>query len=229
MEASSPHSPAHPDAPLVASPVSSEKSILSYAADLPNTCSLIGLLCAVLAIYFAIVGLFHAAMIGLIWAVLFDWSDGILARRMKGRTEVQGLYGAQLDSLIDIVSFGICPAIILLSYGHFSPWFIPGAFFIVATGVIRLSYFNVFGLVDKSTYMGFPLDNNVIILVFTFVFSGLFSHAAFSIFLYILLVLLALLNVAPIKTPKFAGRWYYALITYTIAISAILGWQWSLI
>jgi len=207
---------------------SSQKTILSYAGDLPNICSLAGLLCSVLAIYCAIIGQFHGAMIGMIWAVFFDWSDGILARLMKGRTKDQGLYGAQLDSLIDIISFGICPAIVLLSYGNFSPWFIPGAFIIVATGVIRLSYFNVFGLVDKSTYMGFPLDNNVIILVFTFLFSGLFSHSAFSILIYLLLMLAAVLNVAPIKTPKFAGRWYYALIVYTVTTSVIFVWQWSL-
>jgi phosphatidylserine synthase len=224
MKASLPTSPNIQAAPVV----SSQKTILSFAGDLPNICSLIGLFCSMLAIYFAIVGQFQAAMIGIIWAVFFDWSDGILARRMKGRTEVQGLYGAQLDSLIDIVSFGIFPAIVLLSYGHFSPWFIPGAFFIVATGVIRLSYFNVFGLVDKSTYMGFPLDNNVIILVFVFLFNGLFSHTTFSIVIYILLMLCAVLNVAPIKTPKFAGRWYYALIAYTVITSVILGWQWSL-
>jgi CDP-diacylglycerol--serine O-phosphatidyltransferase len=224
MKTASPNSLGNQVAPVVSSP----NTILSYAGDLPNICSLIGLLCSMLAIYFALVGQFQASMIGIIWAVFFDWSDGILARRMKGRTEVQGLYGAQLDSLIDIVSFSICPAIVLLSYGHFSPWFIPGAFIIVATGVIRLSYFNVFGLVDKSTYMGFPLDNNVIILVFVFLFNGLFSRDAFAIVIYILLMLFAVLNVAPLKTPKFAGRWYYALIAYTVTISVIFGWQWSL-
>ena len=224
MKTASPNSHSNQAAPVA----SSQKTILSYAGDLPNICSLIGLLCSVLAIYSALVGQFHAAMIGIIWAVFFDWSDGILARRMKGRTEVQGLYGAQLDSLIDIVSFSICPAIVLLSYGNFSPWFIPGAFIIVATGVIRLSYFNVFGLVDKSTYMGFPLDNNVIILVFVFLFNGLFSRVAFAIIIYFLLMLFAALNVAPIRTPKFAGRWYYALIAYTVITSVILSWQWSL-
>ncbi len=204
----------------------SQKTILSYAGDLPNICSLVGLFCAVLAIYFAAVGMFHAAMIGLVWAVFFDWSDGIIARRMKGRTEEQGLFGAQLDSLIDIVSFGICPAVVLLSYGHFSPWYIPGAFIIVATGVIRLSYFNVFGLVDKSTYMGLALDNNVLILAFVFLFNGLFSHTLFSIIIYILLMVLAALNVAPIKTPKFAGHWYYVLVVYTVTLSVLFGWQW---
>ena len=202
-----------------------KKTMLSYAMDLPNICSLVGLLCAVLAIYYAVLENFSAAMIGMIWAVFFDWSDGIIARRMKGRTDEQGFFGAQLDSLIDIISFGICPAVVLLSYGHFSPWYIPGAFIIVAVGVIRLSYFNVFGLVDKSTYMGLALDNNIIILVFAFLFNGLISHTAFSVFIYILLILLAALNVAPIKTPKFAGRWYYVLIVYTLALSAIYGWQ----
>ena len=200
-------------------------SILSFAGDPPNICSLAGLLCAVLAIYYAVLENFSAAMIGLIWAVFFDWSDGIIARRLKGRNEKQREFGGQLDSLIDIVSFSICPAIVLLSYGHFSPWFLPGAFIIVATGVLRLSYFNVFGLVDKSTYMGLALDNNIIILVFAFLFNGLISHIAFSIFIYILLMMLAAMNVAPIKTPKFAGRWYYALIVYTVILSAIFGWQ----
>jgi CDP-diacylglycerol--serine O-phosphatidyltransferase len=203
----------------------SPPSILSFAKDLPNICSLAGLLCAVLAIYYAILGIFPAAMIGLIWAVFFDWSDGIIARRLKGRNDKQREFGGQLDSLIDIISFSICPAIVLLSYGHFSPWFLPGAFIIVATGVLRLSYFNVFGLVDESTYMGLALDNNIIILVFAFLFNGLISHTAFSIFIYILLMLLAALNVAPIKTPKFAGRWYYALFVYTLALSVIYGWE----
>jgi phosphatidylserine synthase len=164
-------------------------------------------------------------MIGMVWAVLFDWSDGIIARSLKGRNDKQREFGEQLDSLIDIVSFGICPAMVLLSYGHFSLWFIPGAFIIVATGVIRLSYFNVFGLVDESTYMGLALDNNIIILVFVFLFNGLVSHTAFSIVLYVLLMVLAVLNVAPIKTPKFAGRWYYALTLYTLVITAIYGRQ----
>ena len=198
------------------------KTILSYAKDLPNICSLVGLLCAVLAIYYAVLEVFPAAMIGMIWAVFFDWSDGIIARRMK-RTEEQRLFGGQLDSLIDIVSFGICPAVVLLSYGHFSPWFIPGAFIIVATGVLRLSHFNVFGLVDGSTYTGLALDNNVIVLVFAFLFNGLLSRTRFAVALYILLLLLAALNVAPIKTHKFAGRWYCALIVYTLVLSVIYG------
>ena len=201
------------------------RAIFCYANDLPNICSLAGLLCAILSIYFAFLGNFPAAMINLIWAVFFDWSDGIIARKMKGRTKEQGEFGGQLDSLIDIVSFSICPAVILLSYGNFSPWYIPGAFIIVATGVIRLSYFNVFGLVDKSTYWGLALDNNVIILAFFFLFDGLVSPAVFGSVLYALLMALSVLNVAPLKTPKFSGHWYYVIIVYTLVLTLAYGWK----
>jgi archaetidylserine synthase len=64
-----------------------QTTMLSFAGDLPNICSLAGLFCAVIAIYYAILGSFPAAIIGMIWAVLFDWGDGIIARRMKGRTD----------------------------------------------------------------------------------------------------------------------------------------------
>src|SRR5665648_1287097 len=81
-----------------------QKVILSYAKDLPNICSLAGLLCAVLAIYYAVLEVFPAAMIGMIWAVFFDWSDGIIARRLK-RPEEQRRFGGRLDSLIDLLTF----------------------------------------------------------------------------------------------------------------------------
>ena len=200
-------------------------TILSFVRDLPNLCSLAGLFSAVLAIYFAILSVFPAAMIGLIWAVFFDWSDGAIARRMKARTEKQRIFGGQLDSLIDIVSFGICPAVILLSYGDFNPWFVPGAFCIVAAGALRLSYFNVFGLVGESSYQGLAIDNNGIILALLFVFEGLISSSIFTILLYIIILALAILNVAPIRTPKLIGGWYYGIAVYTLVLTLIYGWQ----
>ncbi|EDQ00388.1 hypothetical protein KT99_11073 [Shewanella benthica KT99] len=162
-------------------------------------------------------------MIALIVAVFLDWSDGIIARKMQGRTKEQSQFGGQLDSLIDIVSFGICPAILLLSYGDFSPWFFPGAFIIVAAGVLRLSYFNVFGLDGESTYQGMAIDNNAIILVFIFLFDGLLEPGLFVYLLYGSIVTIAFLNVAPIRTPKLSGGWYYVLIAYAIIISLFYG------
>ena len=204
-----------------------QPTILSYVRDLPNLCSLAGLACTILAIYFSILGVYHAAMIGMIWAVAFDWADGLVARRMKGRTGNDRAFGGQLDVLIDIVSYGVAPAVLLLSYGQFEPIFLVGAFLMLAASAIRLSYFSVFGLAGGSKYTGLALDNNSIILVFIFLFEGAFSGGAFSVILYISGLGLAALNVSQIKTPKLSGNSInvYILATYTLGITCIYGWK----
>ena len=198
--------------------------MLSFAKDLPNVFSLLGLLCAMFGIYFAIEGYFLASMIGILWAVLFDWFDGIIAHKITGRTKEQRVFGGQLDSMIDIVSFGIFPAILLLSYGGYSFWFMPGAFIIVAASALRLSYFNVYGLIDNKTYKGLALDNNVLILAFVFLFESFFSHTAFSILIYTLLMVLSAFNLSSIRTPKFGGKWIYALVAYVVVLTTFFGW-----
>ncbi len=166
-------------------------------------------------------------MIGMIWAVAFDWADGLIARRMKGRTGNDRAFGGQLDVLIDIVSYGVAPAILLLSYGKFEPVFLFGAFIMLAASAIRLSYFSVFGLAGGAKYTGLALDNNNIILVFIFLFEGAFSQGVFSIILYISGLGLAALNVSQIKTPKLSGNPtnVYILAFYTLGITSIYGWK----
>ncbi len=202
-------------------------SILSYARDLPNICSLTGLACALLAIYYSITGLYAAAMIGMIWAVAFDWADGLIARRMKGRTGNDRIFGGQLDVLIDIISYGVTPAILLLSYGNFEIIYLPGAFLILSASALRLSYFTTFGLAGGTKYTGLALDNNNILLVFIFLFEGVFSHGIFSVILYASGLGLAALNVSQIKTPKLSGNTVnvFMLAAYTLGITAIYGWK----
>tara|TARA_R110002110_G_scaffold376568_1_gene586446 strand:+ start:17712 stop:18368 length:657 start_codon:yes stop_codon:yes gene_type:complete len=204
-----------------------QKVIISYFYDLPNILSLAGLACTLIAIYFIVLGTYPAAMIGMIWAVAFDWADGLVARRMKGRTASDGLFGGQLDVLIDIVSYGVTPALLLLSYGEFNPIFLPGAFLMLAAGVIRLSYFSTFGLADGSKYTGLAIDNNNIALVFLFLFEGMFGSGAFSVILYAVGLGLAALNVSQISTPKLSGNPVNVVLlaAYTLAITAIFGWK----
>ena len=202
-------------------------TILSYVKDLPNLCSLAGLVCTLLAIYFCILGVYYAAMIGMIWAVAFDWADGLIARRMKGRTANDQIFGVQLDSLIDIVNYGVAPAILLLSYGNFDPLFLPVAFIMLAASAIRLSYFNTFGLSGGSKYTGLALDSNNLILVFIFLFESFFSAGAFSIILCVSGLTLAALNVSQIKTPKLNGNPVnvYLLAIYTLVMTGVYGWK----
>jgi len=202
-------------------------SILSYVRDIPNICSLAGLACTLFSIYYSILGVYSAAMIGMIWAVAFDWADGLIARKIKGRVGAARIFGGQLDLVIDIVSYGVTPAILLLSYGKFDLIFLPGAFLILAGSAIRLSYFSTFGLAGGSKYTGLALDNNNILLVFVFLFEGLFSEGVFSVILYASCLGLTALNVSQIKTPKLSGNPVNVLIlaAYTLAMTAIYAWR----
>ncbi len=204
-----------------------QPTILSYVRDLPNLLSLSGLLATVLAIYFSITGLYAAAMIGMVWAVAFDWADGLVARKLKGRTATDAKFGGQLDVVIDIVSYGVTPAILLLSYGKFEPLFLVGAFIMMAAAAIRLSYFSTYGLAGGTKYTGLALDNNSLILVSVFLLESVVSHGTFTIILYVVGVGLAILNVSEIKTPKLSGnpRNVWLLAAYTLGITAIYSWK----
>lgn len=201
-----------------------EYTMLYFLKDLPNICSLIGLLSSLTGIYFSITGKYLYALIGVLWSVVFDWADGMIARRLKNRSDEQRAIGVQMDSLIDIVSFSIFPAVFLLSYGSSSPLFLPGAFLITAGGALRLSYFNVFGMIDKKTYRGLALDNNVIILSFMFLFERFLSHQTFSVLIYAIMMILLILNLAPVRTYKFEGKWFGVLVLYTIIMSTYFLW-----
>lgn len=199
------------------------RGALSFAADGANLLTLCGLLCGLLGIYFAIRGTFSAAMIAMLWAAFFDWFDGPLARRVAGRTDDDRAFGAQLDSLVDVVSSAVCPAIVLLSVGAFSPWFLPGAFALVAAGVMRLSYFNVFGLEDASAYRGLPVDHNILVFALVFILHGWSSDEAFAIILYGVTVGLACLNVAPFRMPKADGVWYVGFVAFVVGLTVLYG------
>lgn len=205
----------------------SQPTILSFVRDVPNLCSLSGLACTVSAIYFCILGNYSAAMIGMIWAVAFDWADGLIARRMVDRTGDDRKFGGQLDVSIDIVSYGVTPAILLMSYGNYQPAFLVGAFFLLAASAIRLSYFSTFGLSSDDKYTGLALDNNSIAIVFLFLFHDLFETQVFSQYLFVVCISLAALNVAEIKTPKLSGNpsSVYGLAVYTVGTTGFYLWK----
>ena len=76
---------------------------------LPNMLTLLGVCIGLTSIRFALSGEFHLAIIAIIFAALFDWLDGRIARLIKGTSEV----GKELDSLADVISFGVAPAFIM--------------------------------------------------------------------------------------------------------------------
>jgi len=195
--------------------------VLSLMKDIPNIVTLLGLSCGVLGIYFALVGNFPAAIIAMLWAVLFDWYDGTIARRIPGRSNLLKSIGAKMDSLVDIVSLAVCPAIILLSYGNFSPWFFPGALAIIMAGVVRLAYFDTFGVDKDGTIAGLSLDITPLIVALVFLLEGVLNHIAFVALLYTIIVVLSFLHVAPFRMHKMVGRWHYVIIAYVLIMTVL--------
>ena len=195
--------------------------MLRHLVDLPNLFTLAGLSCGLLGIFFAAQGAFSAAMIAMLWACAFDWFDGLIARRMAGRSDEERAFGAQLDSLADLVSSGVCPAVVLLSYGEFGAWYLPGAILLVAAGAVRLAHYNLHGMADEATYQGLAIDNNILVLSLLFLFEGSFERDTFAKVLYGTIVVLATLGVSSLRTPKFVGRWYYVFAVLVVGLTGV--------
>ena len=139
------------------------RSALSLVYDRANGLTLAGLVCGVLAISFIARGAYAAAMTALLWALFCDWFDGPLARRSLGRTDEDRAFGVQLDSLVDIVSGGVAPAMLLVCMGEFNTLFVAGALLLVIAGAIRLAHFNVLGP-ESGAYNGLPIDTNIVVV-----------------------------------------------------------------
>ena len=108
---------------------------------LPNMLTLIGVCIGLTSIRFALSGEFHLAIIAIIFAALIDGLDGRIARLIKGTSRV----GKELDSLTDMISFGVAPAFImyfwkLKTFGRFG-WLL--CLIYVICVALRLARFNI--------------------------------------------------------------------------------------
>jgi CDP-diacylglycerol--serine O-phosphatidyltransferase len=122
---------------------------------LPNAVTLAALFAGFYAIVMAMNGRFEAAAIGIFCAAVLDGLDGRIARM----TNTQSAFGEQMDSLCDMVSFGLAPALIVYE------WALKGlgkigwitAFIYCAGAALRLARFNTnIGVVDKRFFQGLP-------------------------------------------------------------------------
>ncbi len=108
---------------------------------LPNMLTLIGVCIGLTSIRFALSGEFHLAIIAIIIAALIDGLDGRIARLIKGTSKV----GKELDSLTDMISFGVAPAFIMYFWklntlGRFG-WLL--CLIYVICVALRLARFNI--------------------------------------------------------------------------------------
>lgn len=193
--------------------------ILSFLVDWANLVTLMGLASGMLSLYFAFDGKFQAAILALLWAVLFDWFDGPIARRMRGRTEGQKLFGMKMDSLVDVISSATVPGILLVAYADFSLWFYPGALAIMMAGVLRLAYFDVYGVDKDGTIAGISMDFTPLAVAGVFLLEGPLSHDAFAGLFYGVVLLMAFLHVAPFRMHKLSGIWVPIVTAYVLILT----------
>ena len=167
-------------------------------------------------------GNFAAAAIGLVLAFFFDGIDGPVAKRLSGRTADDRAFGANLDSLVDMVGSGGTLAVMLLAYGGFGAAYIPGAFALVGAAAFRLSYFNVHGLDKGATrYVGLPTDQAIIAFAAVMLLDGPLGRELFQVVLYGSAMALVALMVSSLRVPKLTGASFYALNGVAFSIAAL--------
>jgi len=144
---------------------------------LPNAITLIGVCIGLTSIKFALDGKFALAIIAILFAGLMDALDGRIARLIKGTSKM----GKELDSLGDVISFGVAPAFIMyfwsLQYLDKLGWFV--CLMYVVCVALRLARFNVNSEEEPSWKDNFfegvpaPAGGIIVLMPLVLSFSGL--------------------------------------------------------
>ncbi|NPV89367.1 MAG: CDP-diacylglycerol--serine O-phosphatidyltransferase [Firmicutes bacterium] len=120
----------------------------------PNAFTLMNLLLGILSLTYTMSGSFTLAAIAILLSAALDRVDGNLARRLG----VSSDFGKELDSLADLVSFGVAPAILAYAAVLNPPlgvWGLVIAILFAACGAIRLARFNILNIGDH--FLGVPI------------------------------------------------------------------------
>lgn len=187
------------------------------------------------------IGIFCASTKHIRWAIfclavsgLCDMFDGKIARTKKNRTEDEKNFGIQIDSLCDVVCFGVFPIIICYKLGMDKIYSMAILVLYGLAGVIRLGYFNVMEAKRQNEteetrkyYQGLPITSMAIALPIIFVLSPLFpSPQAFVIVLHILVAVVGILFVKDFKFRKPSTKELCLLVLVVAAAVAIILFVW---
>ncbi len=177
---------------------------------LPNAITLIGVCIGLTSIKFAIDGKFAIAVIAILFASLMDALDGRVARLIRGTSKM----GKELDSLGDVISFGVAPALIMyfwnLQYLDKLGWFV--CLIYVVCVALRLARFNIHSEEEPSWKDNFfegmpsPAGGIVVLLPLIFSFSGLsefFIKINYDLLVPIFFVVVSILLISTIPTYSF--------------------------
>jgi CDP-diacylglycerol--serine O-phosphatidyltransferase len=184
-----------------------------WYAFAPNLLTVLNLLCGTSGIYFALEDNFGIALSLLLIGALFDFSDGLVARVLKVSSEL----GKQLDSLADLVTFGVLPKAMVFSlqqtllideagtFSNLSPLhrvFILSPLLITAFSALRLAKFNI-DTRQSSSFIGLPTPANALFFaslcyVIASNSSSISNFSAIPFLLFILCVVFSFLLISPL-------------------------------
>jgi CDP-diacylglycerol---serine O-phosphatidyltransferase len=194
--------------------------------DLPNFFTLTGLMLSLISAILAIQNNFYAALICMIYAGLTDMLDGVVARQMV-RTELQSEVGKQLDSIVDVCSFGFAPAIFAYCFGLQDWLSVTILILYVGVNALRLAYFNSTGLTcdaQAEYFTGLPVTYAALFIPLTFTASFFLSDSTMKFVLDGVYLLLAIAMVANFKMIKLRGIWYGVFALGAIALTGVYSW-----
>ena len=134
-------------------------------------------------------GIVMSVQHNMFWAVfclmlsgLCDAFDGRVARTKKNRSAEEKLFGMQIDSLSDLVCFGVLPGVIGFNLGMRNPLQIAVIILYILSALIRLAYFNVLEETENRTgpklYHGLPVTSAALIFPICYGLKLLINHDA---------------------------------------------------
>lgn len=155
-------------------------------------------------------GSFDTAILCLAISGICDAFDGTVARSKKNRTEDEKAFGIQLDSLCDVVSFGVFPGFICYCMGVDGIFGLACVCLYSLCAVIRLAFFNVLEAKRQQVeegcnkyYRGLPVTSISILFPLLYLFHGFFTEAVFVGILHGMLLVVAFLFVLDFQVRKF--------------------------
>ena len=169
----------------------------------------ISLISGVLGMKFGYDGRLGLAICCLIISGICDMFDGAVARSKKNRTADEKNFGIQLDSLCDVICFGVFPAVILYFSGVDTVLGIAILIFYVLCALIRLAFFNVLETKRQSVedgcakaYRGLPVTSSSIIFPFFYLIGLLLPSEIMAVVWYVLPAFIGLLFISDVRIPK---------------------------
>ena len=170
------------------------------------------LVSSVVGIAFAVSGNVFNAIVCLMLSVFLDMFDGKVAKTRK-RTEEEKKFGIQIDSLSDLVAFGVLPAFIGYALGLKSWWGIAIMALFVLAALIRLAYFNVLEedrqkktTENRKEYLGLPVTSDALIIPVIYALKKYIKYKFYLIYAIVLTVIAFLfLFKFKVKKPTIKG------------------------